>query len=121
MAIPKKLAFSTKKEINQLFKQASKKPCSLFLLVFKKKLTGKPQIAVLVGKKISQKATVRNRLKRKFSQALLEIEKNFVFKPVDLVFLPNQQAISKTKQELKKELEKVLKKEGFINVKTNNS
>jgi len=62
---------------------------------------------IVVAKKIDKRSTVRNRLKRIFSEALKKVleEKNINF---DLVFFLKKESVGKNFFEIQKEMEEVL-------------
>ena len=72
-----------------------------------------PKAAFIVSKKIDKRSVVRHAVKRKLSDAvtplLLRVPKN-----VELVFLAKQKAIETTREQLKIELETVLKRARLI-------
>lgn len=115
MAIPKKFRFSSSVKINSLFTTAKVKKYPLFSLLADPNQEKQPRLTIIVSKKIDQKATVRNSLKRKFSLPLSIFLKKYQFKPFDIVLLPKKQALVKTQKEIASEIKKVLKKERIIN------
>ncbi len=79
----------------------------LFNLKYEKNNLSKPQIAIVASKKIDNRATVRNKVKRIFSEELRKIlNKSLSY---DLVFYLKKDVLNKDNSYLEKEISKVLK------------
>ena len=88
---------------------------SLFNLVVSKKKTAKEfQIALIVAKKTEKKANRRNKMRRKIQQALLQIKKEHLIHPVNLVLFPKKEVLDKDQKEIKKQLVNLFLKEEVI-------
>lgn len=71
------------------------------------------QCAFVVSKKISLKSVVRHEVKRKLSDAVGEFLPNIV-KSAELLFLAKQKAIEANPEEIKKEMETVLRRSRLL-------
>lgn len=78
-----------------------------FILRYQKNDLSKLQCAVVAGKKIDKRATVRNKIKRRFIHIIKEImkDKNVSY---DFVFFLKKAIIEKERDKVKEELEKIL-------------
>ena len=86
----------------------------LFGMVISYSATSKtPQWAFIVSKKVSLKSVVRHEIKRKLSDSISIFLPN-LNKSVQLTFLAKQKLIESTKDEIKKEMESVLRRSRLI-------
>lgn len=66
-----------------------------------------PKAGIIVSKKLSNKAVMRNKLKRRL-RAALQIVLPEVEKELDFVILPNRRALTATVEELKSEIKNLV-------------
>lgn len=96
-------------EVNSLKKKARVVQGLYFGLLFEEnKLEGLPRFGFIVSRKISKKAVERNLIRRRMKEAVRSLLVKFP--PGSYVFLAKQSVLDKTVQELKQELEAVIKK-----------
>lgn len=67
-----------------------------------------PKAGIIVSKKLSNKAVVRNKLKRRL-RAALQIVLPEIEKELHFVILPNRRALTATVEELKSEIKNLFK------------
>jgi len=113
--LPKKNRLDLKKEFLQIKKGGKLINGWLFNFLFQKTATDfyPPAFAFVVSKKITKKATKRNRVKRLLSEAV----RNFLpqIKPgVKGIFLAKKEILEKNFAEVKTEVEAVFKKENLF-------
>jgi ribonuclease P protein component len=96
------------RDFESVFKKGKTLSDKFLFLKVKKNDLQVSRFGLIIGKKISNKAVIRNRLKRQ----LREIIKNNLFniKPgFDIVVITKSEIINKNYQEIKNDLEKLLK------------
>ena len=96
------------RDFESVFKKGKTLSDKFLFLKVKKNDLQVSRFGLIIGKKISNKAVIRNRLKRQ----LREIIKNNLFniKPgFDIVIITKPEIINKNYQEIKNDLEKLLK------------
>ena len=96
------------RDFESVFKKGKTLSGKFLFLKVKKNDLQVSRFGLIIGKKISNKAVIRNRLKRQ----LREIIKNNLFniKPgFDIVIITKPEIINKNYQEIKNDLEKLLK------------
>jgi len=83
--------------------------------VIKKKINGLPvnRFGVVVSKKIDKRAVVRNRIKRMFRIALLDLNKNMLAGH-DILFIVKIGSLNKTEGEIHVSIKNALEKAGLI-------
>src|SRR3989344_970069 len=82
-----------------------------FFRIFFKKTEGQPQFGVVVSKKISKSAVIRNRIKRIAYNKISETYDNI--SKIDVVLVAKPPAAETTRDQLELDLEKGLKNEGI--------
>lgn len=101
-------------EFPRIRKEGKVYDTSLFgMVVSYSKIADLAQCAFIVSKKISLKSVVRHEVKRKLSDIISIFLPN-ISKNVQLTFLAKQKLIESTKDELKKEMESVLRRARLI-------
>ncbi len=78
-----------------------------FVLRYEENSQQEAKFAVVVSKKVDKRATVRNKIKRKFLNILKESSAD---QKESLVFFLKKVSLDKTDEELKKEIKEVLNK-----------
>ena len=111
MALPSKYRFSNSNEIKEVFKRGKSLDSGFFQIRFIPAAPGLKRFAFIVGLKVSKKAVIRNRIKRKISEIIkLNLLK---FKPGYLiVILVKPQAADKEPENLEEDLVNSLVKIG---------
>jgi len=85
MVLPRKSRLSSSSEIKKVFKDGRGLNLELFQVKFLPKSAGPSRFAIIVSQKVSKKASVRNRIRRKLSETIrLNISK---FKPGLLIVI----------------------------------
>lgn len=85
----------------------------LFGLKFRTNSLGKNRFAFIISKKIDQRASVRNALRRKVRSCIEEIFENI--KPGnDFVFYPTKASIDRERDEILKEAKRILKENDLL-------
>ena len=102
-----------KKDFDRVFKKGKGyKQVFLFLKVLDNDL-GFNRFGIIVSKKISNKAVVRNKVKRRLREILKKkIER--IKKGLDIVFLTNSGIEKQSFEDIEQEVEEILKKAGII-------
>ena len=102
-----------KKDFDRVFKKGKGyKQGFLFLKVLNNDL-GFNRFGIIVSKKISNKAVVRNKMKRQLREILKrKIER--IKKGLDIVFLTNSGIEKQSLKDIDQEVEEILKKAGII-------
>lgn len=103
MALPRSLRFSLKKEGSLFKKEGRKFYTDNLTIIYRQNNLGSSRFAFVVGKKISLKAVVRNRVKRRLSFLVRE-NLNRLQKSCDFLFLPKPSIILAGDENLKKEI-----------------
>jgi len=100
---------SKKKEFDDIFKKGKSTRGTFFILKFLKNDLKLNRFAFMVSKKISLKAVVRNKIRRRLSEAVKEFRTESD-KGVDVVFLTLPAIKDKSFSEIKTETDKFLEK-----------
>lgn len=97
-----------KEEFDSIFKRGRFIKGSFISFKVKKTNLGHIRIGIIVGQKISKKAVIRNKIKRRIREGVKEfIDED---KSIDIVALPTAEIISKSFKEIKKEIEGLFRK-----------
>ncbi len=119
--LPRKKLIPLKAEFPRIRDQGKRYDSSSFGLMvsYKREVRGErlevstPRVAFIVSKKIDRRSVIRHDVKRKLSDAvavfIARLPKN-----LELVFLPKSQVTASSREDLKKELETVLKRAGLL-------
>ena len=102
-----------KKDFDRVFKKGKGyKQGFLFLKVLNNDL-GFNRFGIIVSKKISNKAVVRNKIKRRLRE-ILKRKTDRIKKSLDIVFLTNSGIEKQSFKDIDQEVEEILKKAGII-------
>ena len=71
------------------------------------------RFGIVVSKKIDKRAVVRNKIKRIFRNALLNLNKNMILGH-DILFIVKIGVLNKTKEEIQLSIKRTLEKAGLI-------
>ena len=85
----------------------------LFGLKFRKNSLGNNRFAFIISKKIDQRATTRNALRRKVRSCIEEIFES-IRPGNDFVFYPTKAAVNRERDEILKEAKRVLKENNLL-------
>lgn len=107
MALAKKNRLS-KKDIDRLFKQGKTVRNSFFFIRFLKNNTGYLRTAIIVSAKTTKKATLRNRIKRIFTEAVCS--GHFLEKSYDIAIVTTVNIVGKPLKEINRDLEQAMNK-----------
>ncbi len=98
--LPKKFRLKHKRCIKKVFLQGKKIYTSLFLCLIKPSNKDHSRMTVIVSKKYDKRAVYRNRLKRKFREAvrenIIDLKEN-----LDIIIVPKKQSDKKHILEIK--------------------
>ena len=109
--LPKINRIKKKKDFEGIFKNGKTLTTSFFILKISKNQLGVSRVGFVVSKKISPKATIRNKVRRRLSGVVeKEIEK--IKNGTDLVFIALPGIRGKTFGSIKEATEKILIKAG---------
>lgn len=95
-----------KKEFGIVFKKGKTKAGKLVFLKILKNNLNNNRFGIIVGKKISKKAVVRNKIKRRLREIIRQANVKLGF---DIVIITKPEIINKNYQEIKNELENLFK------------
>lgn len=98
---------------NTRFRNAYLFSTPLFEIKIKKNKLPFNRFAVVVAKKIDKRATVRNKIKRLVRSILQELYGSMIT-GLDLIFIGKKNILKTTSVQIKKNMENLLKKEGFL-------
>lgn len=106
-----KFRLKGKRNIDKVYKEKSTRG-SFFIVKHKDNFLDHPRIAIVVSKKVSPKAVVRNKLKRRTSEVIrLNLER---FQSKDLIITILPQAVGKDFKELDTDLVEILTRAGIL-------
>lgn len=105
----KKIYHVPKDQISNLFSKGRRKNSFLFTVISKEgKNDNNFRLAVILGKKINKRATVRNKIRRIIYSAVDRIEKEGGIEKTDFLILPKKAILSKNQKEILEELQNIL-------------
>ena len=114
--LPKIHRLPLRTELNRVKKQGKIVSGNFFSLLFTvRSQTAVPRFAFIVSKKIDKRATVRNRVRRLFSESVREILPE-VKKGVDGAFLAKRSAANQKFSIIRTDVEGVFRKSGLFTV-----
>lgn len=102
-----------KKEFTFLKERGRKISTPFFSLLWGRGRGEGPRFGFVVSKKIDKRAVVRNKIKRRLAQALLS-SLSKIRPEVWLIFLAKKSLREKNFKEIRKEIDRVLKREGLL-------
>ena len=97
------------KDFDKIFKKGRGFKENFILLKIIKNNLGLKRFGFIISQKVSKKATIRNKLKRKLRK-LIEVEFNKIKEGIDGIFIALPGLENKDYQELKEIIDKILKK-----------
>jgi ribonuclease P protein component len=109
MALPKINRLKAKKDVNLVLAKGRTQKGKLLVFKFLETNLDRSRFAFIVSKKISKKAVVRNKIKRRISEIVRERIKN-LSKRVDGVFIALPGIEKESFQTIKEEIEKIFQK-----------
>jgi len=102
-----------KKDFENIFKNSKSLRCPLFILKANKNDFGKNRFGFVVSLKVSKKATIRNKIRRRLKAIIKSLEKNV--KPgTDMVFIVLPASEKKEFTEIKEAVKKTLLSGGYL-------
>lgn len=118
MALPKKNRLR-KKDFPKLFLYKDKGYSKFFFLIYQKddKLPERFKLALSVSKKISNKATIRNKIKRLVTEIFKEIIIKSKINKTIILLKPKKEILKSDPLVVKRDLEYLLLSKGIINNK----
>ncbi len=111
--LKKKYRIKKETDFRQIFKEGEKAINSFIFLKFKKNDLSITRFGFSVGKKVSNKAVLRNKIKRILNQ-IIKKELDRINPGFDVVVVVSNKIINKDHTEIKAELDKLLKKTGIL-------
>lgn len=98
-----------REKISYILKKGKSYKSSLFIVRFKKNNKENPRFAVIISKKISAKAVIRNKLKRQIYEAIRNKLKTTEIKEnLDIILIPKKTTKNYEYQEIEKDMESIL-------------
>ncbi len=111
--LPKKYRLKKEKDFESVFKRGRKANSDSLFLKFKKNNLSFSRFGFSVRKKISKKAVVRNKIKRKLSNIIYK-QINSIKLGFDVIIIVTSKILDKNYQEIKIELSKLLNKVNLL-------
>ena len=113
--IPRKFRLTGRRDIEKIKKTGNMIQSASFALIWLSSGNESinPRFGIIVSKKISTKATVRNKVKRSLRYILMQLVPQ-IKRGYDLMFLTKKNILDLDMQILKKEMETLLKKESIM-------
>lgn len=111
--LPKINRLKSAKKIDAVFREGRGFKGSFLFIKLTKNHLNVSRFAFLVGRKVAQKATQRNQMKRRLRD-IIKKEMPCIKKGVDLVVIPQKSIENKNFQAIKKETKYLLKKAGLF-------
>ena len=104
-----------RKSFNILFKSGKKLSFPFFVLIYRREniIKRESKFGFVISSKISKKAVVRNKLKRRTKAVILELLKNFLA-PCRIIFIFKKECLALSFKELEAEIISAFKKIGII-------
>jgi ribonuclease P protein component len=98
------------KDFDQVFKTGRSFYCQFFLIKFLENNLPKSRVGIIIGKKVSKKAVVRNKIKRQLREIFRnKFEKN-IQKNYDVVIIVSKNIVDKDFKTIENNFEKLLSK-----------
>jgi ribonuclease P protein component len=98
-----------REKIAYILKKGKSYKSSLFIVRYKKNNRGIHRFAVIISKKISAKAVIRNRFKRQIYEAIRNKLKTTEIKEnLDIIIIPKKTTKEYDYQEIEKDIESIL-------------
>lgn len=104
-----------KKDFDKIWKEGESFREDFIILKIKKAETSESRCGFIVSQKVSKKAVIRNKVKRRFREVVKEMIKTMDKADVLLIALPESK--NKEFKVIKKTIEKLLKRAGVLNNK----
>jgi len=105
--LPKKNRVKKKKDFKRIFKESKNKKNNIFVLKIAKNNLNINRFGFVVSQKVSKKATIRNKVRRRLAGALRDERKN-IKKGIDMVFIALPGIEKKSFCEIKKAIKEEL-------------
>lgn len=102
-----------KSDFDAIFKEQNFLKSSFLLLGFKKNNLNQSRFGIIVGKKISKKAVIRNKIKRTIRE-IIRSKIDEIYIGYDVVIIPYKEIEKKSFQEVKNNINKELEKAKLI-------
>ncbi len=109
MALPKINRLKAKKDINLVLTKGKTQKGKFLIFKFLETNFNQSRFAFIISKKISKKAVVRNKIKRRISEIVRERVKNLL-KKIDGVFIALPGIEKESFQSIKEEIEKIFQR-----------
>jgi len=109
MALPKTNRLKKKKDVNLVLKTGKTERGKFLIFKFLETNFDKSRFAFLVSKKISKKAVLRNKIKRRMSEIVRE-EMKKISKRIDGVFIALSGIEKQSFQNIKEEIKRIFQK-----------
>lgn len=93
-----------KKDFDAIFKQGDFKKTSFIFFITKKNNLEYSRFGIIVNKKVSKKAVIRNKIKRRIREIIRKKE-NEMTKGLDVIIMPYKEIKTKLFQEIEQEIE----------------
>jgi len=110
--LPKINRLTKKKDFDAVYKKGRTAAGGFLIFKFIKNETAITRVGFVVSKKVSNKAVIRNKTKRRLREAARTLISN-VIEGIDLVIIARPASKDKSFEEIKTEIERLIKKAGM--------
>jgi len=112
--LPKINRVKKKKDFEEIFKNSKSLKNNIFVLKFAKNDLGINRVGIVVSQKVSKRATIRNKIRRRLSE-IIKKEINNIKSGVDLVFIALSSIEKKEFSEMAESVKNALIKLNLVN------
>lgn len=109
MTLPRDIRLKNKADFSRVFKRGKSAKGNFLFIKFEKNEVGNYRVGIVVSRKVSQKSTERNKIKRIISE-MFKIFKEEVSDGIDIVIIADPKIKNASSQEIKEDLSKLIKK-----------
>lgn len=102
--LKKKFRLTKKDSFKTLLKEGLRKNSKMFLVKYLPNQLDYNRFSVVISKKVEKGAVKRNKVRRKFYEALRNNHKNLNIKSSDIIMLVNKNALNAKYSEIEKEI-----------------
>jgi ribonuclease P protein component len=105
--LPKKNLLKKKKDFDNIFKKGKTMAGKLVFLRFLKNNLEDVRVGFIVSSKISKKAVIRNKIKRRLRE-IFKNNINNIKKKIDIIIIAKPEIVNKNYQDIKNDIEKLI-------------
>ena len=114
--LPKKYRLTNKKDFEKVFKAGRGRHGKILGIKFTKNNLGNSRFGFIVSKKVSPKAVVRNKIKRK-AREIIRLNLGDIKSGLNIVIICQPEITEKNYQEIEKEILRITEEIGLLNHK----